>query len=664
MTSAPAQRLTYADSAWIALALALAAAPHATRMPWWIGGLAIAFGGWHLYIVRMRVPFPGRWATAIMAVGAAAAVYLQFRTVFGRDPGIALLIAMLSLKMLEMRNAREATLLLALGFFLVLTNFLFSQSIPTALYLLLCVWLITSAMTRLQQRPEAVDAKLALRTAGILLAQSVPLMLLLFLLFPRVEGPLWGMPSDAHSGLSGLSDTMTPGSLSNLVLSDSTAFRAQFTSRMPPTDRLYWRGPVLSNFDGRTWTAAWAPEQRAVSFEARSRPLDYEVTLEPHNKRWLFALELPSRVPVSAVATSEFLLLHRTAVTSRMRYDMESYLDYRTGVDESEYVLRRALRLPEGSNPRTLQLGRALRARYPQHADDKALVRAVLQRFREERYVYTFEPPLLHEHPVDEFLFDTRQGFCEHYASAFTVLMRAAGIPARVVTGYQGGEVNTMGNYLIVRQADAHAWAEVWLRDEGWVRVDPTAAVSPARVQRGIAAAVGATSALPFLVRTDFALLRQLHLGWDTIAHHWNQWVLGYNSTRQRHVASQLGLGASWHGLAIALTGGAGMVTLVLAIAMFRRRVRLPSDPVERAYRRFCTALAKAGVPRAAHEGPLDYGARIAAARPRVAAEALAFLALYSELRYGTARTEDAVTQLAAAAQRLRHKLSRARAAA
>jgi transglutaminase-like putative cysteine protease len=523
-------------------------------------------------------------------------------------------------------------------------------------------------LARLQQRPVAASQKLALRTAGVLLAQSVPLMVVLFLLFPRVQGPLWGMPKDAHTGLSGLSDTMTPGSMSNLILSDDIAFRAQFGSRRPPPEKLYWRGPVLSNFDGRTWTAGWAREQGGPHFQAENDPLEYEVTLEAHNKRWLFALDLPGRVPASAAATTDYQLLARAPVTGRMRYEMVSYLDYRAGLDEPAYVLRRALLLPARANPRTVEWGRKLRAQYADHADDKALIQAVLQRFRDDDYVYTLTPPLLHEHPVDEFLFDTRQGFCEHYSSAFAVIMRAAGIPARIVTGYQGGEVNPVGDYLIVRQADAHAWTEVWLRDEGWMRIDPTAAVSPARVQRGIAAAVDATSSLPLLVRTDFALLRRLHLGWDMIAHNWNRWVLGYNAERQRYVASRLGLGTSWQSLALGLAGAAGAITLVVAIAMLRSRTRRARDPVERAYHRFCAVLARKGLPRAPHEGPLDYGTRIAGSRPQVAADAMAFVRLYSDLRYGRGSGDAAekagATRLADALKRLRLALNRGPAGA
>lgn len=657
MASAPVRRLGYADSLWIATALALAALPHAARTPWWVTALAATFVAWHLHIARMRSAPPGRWVTAFLVVGAAAAIALQFRTVFGRDPGIALLILMLALKLLEMKTAREAALLLALGFFLVLTNFLFSQSIPTGVYLLACVWLITAAIARLQQRPESADQRLALRTAGILLAQSVPLMLVLFVLFPRVQGPLWGMPRDAHTGLSGLSDTMTPGSMSNLILSGDIAFRAQFSGRMPTPEQLYWRGPVLANFDGRTWTAGWPREQAIPQFESDDEAVEYTVTLEPHNKRWLFALDLPGRVPPGAAASADFQLLARTPVIARTRYEMVSYADYRVGLEEPAYALRRALHLPDRANPRTVALGRRLRA---EHGDDRRIIAAVLQQFRRENYVYTLTPPLLQQaHPVDEFLFDTRRGFCEHYSSAFAVLMRAAGIPARIVTGYQGGEMNPVGDYMIVRQADAHAWTEVWVRGEGWVRVDPTAAVSPARVQRGIGAA-GLSASLPLFVRTDSELLRRLHLGWDLVAHNWNQWVLGYGAERQRQLASRLGLGDSWQTLALTLVATASLVTLVVAVVMLRARARHPRDPVERAYRRFCAALARTGLPRAPYEGPLGYGARVAAARPRAAREALEFVSLYSTLRYGPSKREP---ELKVEAARLRDALERLRAA-
>lgn len=647
-----ARRLAFDDALWIAGALAAAMAPLLPRLPWWVATLAAVLAGWHLYASRLRLPAPRRWITALLALGIAAAVYLQFRTLFGRDAGIALLIGMLALKLVETRTARDGVLLLALAFFLVLTHFLFSQSIATAVYLFVCVWAITAGMVRLQH--ATARPLFAARTAGTLLLQSLPLMLLLFVLFPRVQGPLWGTPADAYTGLSGLSDTMTPGSVSRLILSDNVAFRVRFDGPLPARERLYWRGPVLTQFDGRTWTAAWARPQRAPSFDSSVPPVDYEVTLEAHNKRWLFALDLPARVPSQAAATVDYQLLAREPVTTRRRYAMASYLDYVAGADDSPALLKPLLHLPSGTNPRAVDYARTLRAR---HASDEAYIAAVLARFREERYVYTLEPPMLEGDPVDAFLFDTRAGFCEHYASAFTVLMRAAGIPARVVTGYLGGDENPVGDYLIVRQADAHAWSEVWLRGRGWVRVDATAAVSPLRVERGVAAAVDGESPLPLLVRTDLALLRELAHRWDALAHTWNLWVLGYTPERQRIMVEKFGFEASWRTLGSALAVTGALVLAITALVMLRPRRREQRDDVQRLYLDWCALLARKGLPRAPHEGPRDYASRIAHWRPELATAARGVVDAYTGLRYGARRADTELAALKAAIRRMREAL-------
>ncbi len=338
---------------------------------------------------------------------------------------------------------------------------------------------------------------------------------------------------------------MTPGSLSNLILSDAVAFRVRFVGNQPLPKQLYWRGPVMWDFDGRTWTAPrvlyGTPE-----FTAHGPPIAYEVTLEPHNKRWLFALELPGKVPPRAFASADFQLYAVAAGehARALRDDLFPRLQLRPDRGPRRAAARAA---PCRRDPTRARRPSAheLRAR---HQDDRAVMQAVLTRFRNEKFFYTLTPPLLgKDDPVDEFLFETRSGFCEHYSSAFAVLMRAAGIPARIVTGYQGGEVNLLGNYLIVRQAEAHAWTEVWLRNEGWVRVDPTAAVSPLRVESGISAAVPRTDPLPLFVRGDFAALRQLRLTWDLMANTWNQWVLGYTPERQRLLLSRVGIDdATW----------------------------------------------------------------------------------------------------------------------
>lgn len=624
--------LSLRNMLWLTASLAMVAAPHIERLPWWVSMLAATLALWRVYLGRMRLDLPRKWLLLTIVAGATAGVYLGYRTIFGRDAGVALLIVMLALKLLETRSQRDAMLLSFLGYFLVITNFLYSQSIPTALYMLICVWVITSTMIDLQYTQPHRGYYNQLRTAGILLAQSAPLMLVLFLFFPRVQGPLWGLPHDAYSGVSGLSDTMSPGSLASLTLSDAVAFRVEFKSAVPQPKHLYWRGPVLWDFDGRTWSAPryffTEPQYQAIS-----APVDYAVTLEPHNKRWLFALELPGRVPPSAAATDEFLLLAHQPISNRLRYDMVSYLETRYGLTENQMTLGRALTLPPGFNPKSVEFAQRLRRKF---ADDAELMREVLSMFRNQSFFYTLSPPLLGEHPVDEFLFDTKRGFCEHYASSFAVLMRAVGIPARVVTGYQGGEINPVGNYMIVRQADAHAWTEVWLRGEGWVRVDPTAAVSPLRIESGIATAVPRTDPLPLLVRGDYPWLRQLRLTWDSLANSWNQWVLGYNPERQRQLLSRVGIDdATWRAMAVILIIATGLITLILALFALRRLRAVVDDPVKRAYLAFCRKLGRRGLPRDPTEGPSDYAARLKRLRPDLAPAIAAITRLYIALRYG-----------------------------
>ncbi|OGA41217.1 MAG: hypothetical protein A3G24_02035 [Betaproteobacteria bacterium RIFCSPLOWO2_12_FULL_62_13] len=620
------------NTLWLTAALAMVAAPHAVRLPWWVTMLAVVLALWRVYVGRTRLDLPRKWLLLMVVVGATAGIYLKYRTIFGRDAGVALLIIMLALKVLETRTQRDAVLLIFLAYFLVITNFLYSQTVPTALYMLICVWVITAGMIGLNYMQPPRGYQNQLRTAGLLLAQSAPLMLVLFLFFPRVSGPLWGLPHDAYSGVTGLSDTMSPGSIAELTLSDAVAFRVEFKSAVPQPQDLYWRGPVMWDLHGSTWNIGryhfGEPHYRALS-----EPLEYVVTLEPHNKPWLFALDLPGKVPPRTKVTSDLQLVANRPVTSRARYDMTSHLEARYGVDEHPLVLRRALQLPSASNPRTVAFARKLREKF---ADDGRLMREVLSMFRKENFFYTLSPPLLGNHPVDDFLFETRKGFCEHYASAFAVLMRAAGIPARIVTGYLGGELNPLGNYMIVRQSDAHAWTEVWVRDQGWVRVDPTAAVSPERVQSGIAAAVPRTDPLPLFVRGDYAWLRQVRLTWDSLANTWNQWVLGYNQERQHRLLSNVGIDdATWRSLAIILVGATCLILIVLSPLMLRKLRTTVSDPVKLAYLRFCGKLKRKGVPRDPAEGPTDYAARLSRIRPDLAPAVAAITRLYVTLRYG-----------------------------
>jgi protein-glutamine gamma-glutamyltransferase len=639
-TKLNARAIAPRETAGLAAVFVLASAPHLARLPVWISALILIITGWRLYLAYRNLTPPAKWLLALIAIGSAAGILLQYRTLLGRDAGVALLVVMLALKLLETRSQRDGMLLGFLGCFLLVTNFLHSQTIATAAYMLGCAWLLVTSLISLQYTGKWPGWRHPLRRAAVLLAQAVPLMVVLFLLFPRVQGPLWGLPQDAYAGLSGLSDNMSPGSLNSLILSDAVAFRAAFRGRIPEPRDLYWRGPVLWDYDGRTWTAPRLI-QNANDLPAGSAQFEYTVTLEAHNKRWLFALEFPGQRPPRSVATRDMQLLSFTPVRSRMRYDMVSTALPAYGADDEQAVLARSLRLPPNTNPRTALFAQELRRKFP---DDRALVDAVLSLFRSENFVYTLSPPLLGGDPVDEFLFDGRRGFCEHYASAFTVLMRAAGIPARVVTGYLGGEVNPVGEYILVRQADAHAWAEIWLPNAGWMRVDPTAAVSPARVERGIASALPRSDPLPMFVRGDFELLQQLRLTWDSVTYTWNQWVLGYTPERQRLFLTRLGFSeATWQTLAIMLVVCAGIAVLIGTALALRELRGARSDAVKAAYERFCRKLARRGMRRGAAEGPRMFARRAGLLRPDLAAAVDEITDRYIALRYGRVSGADAV---------------------
>lgn len=625
---------------YLLLSLAMVAAPHALYLPWWI---IVAASGLLAWRALARDALPGRWLLLLIAVASTIGVFISYRTIFGREAGVALLVVMLALKFLETRTLRDAVLLIFLGYFLVITNFLRDQTIAVAVYMLACTVVITATMISLHHARAEPPFAVQLRKAALLLAHSVPLMLVLFLLFPRVPGPLWGLPQDTRAGVSGLSDTMTPGSLSRLTLSDEVAFRVRFEGEMPRRRHLYWRGPVMWDFDGRTWTMPrFFYNVKAMEVDGES--VSYEITVEPHNQRWLFALDVPGQVPPLAFMSGDLQLFANERVKNRVRYDMTSYLNASYGANESRYLLNRALNLPQGRNPRAVEFGRALRAK---HSGDLELIEDVLRMFRNEKFFYTLEPPLLGEHPVDEFLFSTRTGFCEHYASSFAVLMRAAGIPARIVTGYHGGDLNEFGNYVIVRQAEAHAWTEVWLPRQGWVRIDPTSAVSPLRVDSGISRAVQDSESLPMMVRGDFELLRRLRLSWDYVATAWNQWVLAYTPERQQWLLTRVGVdNPTWEKLTAILFVLSGLIVAVLAVAALRQLKRRVSDPVRIAYARFCDKLRRKGLPRDPAEGPIDYARRTGRSRPDLQLAIAAITGLYVTLRYGAAVDVAALDEL------------------
>ncbi|MBI3186622.1 MAG: DUF3488 domain-containing transglutaminase family protein [Gammaproteobacteria bacterium] len=600
---------------WVILPLTLVILPHLPRLPLWMPILMLLLFAVRLGAISEPRLILHKFWLFVIAVLVSIGTIMHYGTIFGKAAGTALLICLLAIKLLESRSTRDYMLLIALSFFIIVTNFLFTQNIPTAVYMLCTVVVLVMSLITLHQGDAALDLRWRLQAAVKLVALSIPLMLVMFVLFPRISGPLWHMPDDAGSGRTGLGETMSPGDIAQLIQSNEVAFRVEFTDNKPSQDQLYWRALVLWYFDGRTWEQGKQNENPRPTLEGHGQPVDYTITLEPHEKNWLFALDMPEQAPPGVHYNNNFLLRSREPINTLYRYSLKSFLNYRIEYQLSRWEKSAGLKIPPDSNPRSVQLGQQWRTQFNH---DEAIVNHALQQFNQQDYVYTLQPPPTPgAHPVDAFLFNTRRGFCEHYAGSFTLLMRAAGIPARVVLGYQGGMINPVNQVLSVRQSDAHAWAEVWLPERGWVRVDPTAAIAPQRVERNLDSALAADEIRPLYMQLDNSVLKHLRFYWDAVDNRWKQWVIGYGPKLQQQLMRALfNREIHYSELTFMLMAAVGFVALMIAWLSFKSRAPKETDPVQKLYLQFCDRLAKRGVARNISEGPVDFASRAAQLYP------------------------------------------------
>jgi transglutaminase-like putative cysteine protease len=626
-------RDTFAQHLWWAAACyALAVAPHVLDVSAWLTLLAAATLVWRLTIEWRQWRLPHKWIRSLIAFAAMLSVLASYRTLNGIDAGTAFLIVMGAMKLLETQNRRDLTVVLFVAYFLVFARFLYDQQLLLLPYLLVVIWFFTATLMRVHQSAP-VTKREALGATARMLIMAAPLAAVLFVLFPRLPGQFWAVPA-RQQNVTGIDDEVSPGDVSELSISGALAFRVKFDGEMPAPRERYWRGPVLQDFDGRTWrrSQSFYVDQPIVT---TGETFNYRLVLEPHHRPWVFALDVPTRWPRGVRRLYDFQLIASNRVSTLTAFDLQSNTAFRVNQPLSKLTRDATLRLPQNRNPRSLELAQTMRAAA---ASDEAFIDAVLQMFREEEYFYTLEPPRLEQDSVDDFLFTTRQGFCEHFASAFTVLARAAGIPARVVVGYQGGEVNPMTGYIVVRQSDAHAWSEVWFEGRGWTRIDPTAAVAPERVESGIDAAISDEESVPGRIFARSSALSQLRNLWDALNTYWNDNIVEFDQAQQRSLLSRLGIeDADWRQLGLGMV--IAFIVFFAALALyFSIRYRAPQrDPLVRTYERLCKRFAKRQLARAPHEGPSDYLLRLAQARPDLAKPLNEARELYVNLRYGPA---------------------------
>ena len=614
--------------------MAVAAAPYLFWLPVWIFGWCLLCWG---YVFRLSLsgrPKPKTWLRQVLVVVGLLGVLVSFGWQLTVETFVGMLAIMASLKPMEIRSYRDKMVALFLTCFLILTNLLFNDSLLIAVYLFVSVGLTTAVLIAVNCRGAPFASHL--RLAVLMTIQALPLTIALFFLFPRAHGYFWGSLRQ-EGAQSGFSERLSPGDAAYLALNDAIAFRADFHGEIPPRNLLYWRGMVYWAFDGKNWErGAGAPRRRSIL--AGENTVRYTISLEPHGKKWWFALDLPVYASRYVRFFEDFTLASRRNVTDLIIYALRSHTVYHTG--PLKPFEQAALHLPESGNPKA----RALAEKWSsQSASSEEIVSKALRFLRESGFTYTLKATASSGDPIDDFLFRTRKGYCEHFASAFAFLMRAAGIPARIVGGYLGGERNPFGNYLIIRQSDAHVWVEVWLAKTGWSRVDPTSTVAPQRIAQGAAAALPPTERPGYLSSPYWSALyyrywKPVEFAWDRANNSWNLWVVGYADWQQGQLLSSMGIKGGRLKIittALALISAAAGLSIALAQLGRTKILSEETDPVRKAYLLFCRKLSRTVMPKAPGRGPVDYARGITARREDLAAGVQEITDLYVRLRYG-----------------------------
>jgi transglutaminase-like putative cysteine protease len=618
----------------------------------WCLPLALGAVAWRARSLRVTPRLPARYLRTGVAGLLTLAVLVGFHTLNGIEAGSSLLVAMATLKLTETVHRRDWLIVLGAALFLLLAACLDGQALWLLPLYAAELWILCSALYGLGAGADAPPARALLRRSALSLAVALPFALLLFLFVPRLPGSFWALPQP-NQAFTGLGDEMSPGSISQLTQSGDPALRVRFDGALPPAAERYWRGPVLHDFDGYTWRRHRADLGRAPPLQYQGPAYSYEITLEPNQHNILIALELPQGLPdtlPNAYPTFDYQLIAPAPVSRITSYRLQSYPQHRTDTPLSAAVRRLDLQLPSGRNPRSVELAHSLRSA----ADgDGPYVDAVLDYLRRGGFTYTLEPPLLNLDSVDDLLFRTHEGFCGHYASAFVMLMRAGGVPARVVTGYLGGIWNRYGEYLYITQSDAHAWAEVWLDGQGWVRVDPTAVVAPGRLTEELddllPAAAGGRRLLdsPWIVDAVQA--------WQGLNAWWQDEFVGFDFAKQLGLLGRFGVrNHELQALALLLAAGAGIWLALIAWGLRPRAQRSADDGLSRSWRALERKLRRVAAPRAAYECPTAYAERVGRARPELSATLAALARRYARLRYGPSVSRAQLEQFRRAVRLLR----------
>ncbi|MGR9051365.1 MAG: transglutaminase TgpA family protein [Gammaproteobacteria bacterium] len=626
---------------FLLLSIGLIALPHAYHIATPLFAFFNLLLVWRFLGIWQPRILPGKFTIFIVTLVGLFLLYSQHQGILGRTPGTSLFITALGLKLLEIKEERDLYLIVYLAFIVAASQFLFEQNVLMAVYTLFVCSVLLATLVSINGLK--IGNAPAMKTSAVIIAQALPIAVALFVLFPRVEAPRWMLFKDKSQARTGLKDSMEPGSISELGFSDELVFRVKFDGSIPPNNQRYWRGPVLTHTDGKRWiqTKGMFYQRYQDKVEYLGAPYRYTLMMEPQNKNWVFALDIPERFSKELSINANYQLVTDKDPDKRAEYRVVSYPSYNTGyITRTEY--KESLQLPGPPSQRIVDLVRQLQGF---ELPPDLFIGAVMRHFRQENFRYTLMPPLMKENPIETFLFDARAGFCGHYASAFVYLMRVAGIPARVVTGYQGGEINKIGEFLEVRQANAHAWAEVWLENKGWARIDPTSAIAPERVEKNIDIAEQIASGNITFVDIDaesaksLDWLKEARQLWGSMDYSWNRWVINYNPTNQSSFLASLGI-ETVRQMVYWLIGIMALIAACLSWMLLRNRPRT-SDKLIAHYQRFCAKAAKAGPRRKPGEGAIDYAKRLKHRLPEHSAAIDDITALFVKLRYGRRSNPD-----------------------
>lgn len=614
----------------IMLAQAAVLIPHIKQLSPWIICLSLGCAWWRWMIFRDRWHFPAWWLKGLLAFGSSAIILLTEGVQHRLETWTSFLIVAFALKLIETKTRRDAYAVIFLACFVIATGFIYTQTILISLYQCAALVIVIAAMVGMNQFHAHINILSAIKTAGKLLAQALPLMLVLFIFFPRIT-PFWSVPA-ANTARTGLSSAMTPGDVAQLTRSDEIAFRAVFKDKPPPPQDLYWRGLVFSNYLDGTWSVGsfpfsqrtlnrinWTDDDLISPFIPNVRGLtkiSYQILQEPTDKVWQFGIDLAIPRQGSNGLSWDFRVVSKLPMSTLTRYSIDSYPQ--AVLDESlpAWSRKRETRLPLGDNPRVIAYAQQL---YQDSPSDQQYIEKILQEIRNSNFRYTLRPPTLsHNNSIDQFWFDSQAGFCMHYAGALVYMLRAVNIPARIVGGYQGGEINPVTGHVVVRQYLAHAWVEAWIPNQGWQRFDPTAAIAPERIEQGLDAALaederGTLSAFTNARLGSMLLAARMMYLFESFEHRWNMFVVGYDAKRQSSTLQKILGKVTPLRVALALLIGGGISFALAGLSILLLHRKKSAHPVVKLFQQFSKELIRKGFERRPNESPMQFIRRISA---------------------------------------------------